>query len=168
MVQDQVNSINLFILGGISAFIAGVLSLVHLPDWLFYFRPDWLALVVVFWVLFFSERLSVGFGLVNGLFLDLILVKPLGLNAIGFIILAYLVGYWNSQIRALTLWQQCLFLVVLIAFCKLLIGLAAVLTTDFVFTRFYWYSALGNAAFWPLIFMILQEIKQSFLVSDQE
>ena len=168
MVHNRVDSVNLFFLAAITAFFAGVLSLVDLPDWLFYFRPDWLALVVIFWVLIFPERLSIGYGLINGLFLDLILVKPLGLNAVGFILLAYLVNYWSSQIRALTLWQQCLFLVVLIAVCKLLIGLAAIVTTDFVFTRFYWYSALGNLVFWPLMFMILHELKQVFLLRHRK
>ena len=163
MVQEKLNILHLYIVLLISTLIGGVLSLVDLPDWLFYFRPDWVALLVAFWVLSFPDKLSIFYGLISGIFLDLILVKPLGLNAIGFIILAYLVGYWSSQIRALTLWQQCLFLVVLLALCKLLIGLAAVFSTDFVFTRFYWYSALGNLIFWPLLSMILQEVKQTFL-----
>jgi len=152
MDQNKVNNLNFYIILLVCTLVGGVLNLVNLPDWLFYFRPDWVAL-------FF-------YGLLSGLFLDLILVKPLGLNAIGFVVLAYLVGYWSSQIRALTLWQQCLFLVILLAFCKLLIGLAAILTTDFVFTRFYWYSALGNFIFWPLLFMILQEVKQAFLTEQ--
>lgn len=164
MIQDKVNKLNLYIAVLLSMFIGGVLSLVDLPEWLFYFRPDWVALIVTFWILAFPDRLSIGFGLVSGIFLDFILVKPLGLNAMGFILLAYLVGHWSSQIRALTLWQQCVFLVVLFAVCKLLIGLIAVATTDFVFTRFYWYTALGNLVFWPLLFMILQEVKQAFLV----
>lgn len=164
MVQDKLNSLHLYITLLITTLIGGVLSLVDLPDWLFYFRPDWIALVVTFWVLSFPGKLSVFYGLLSGIFLDLILVKPLGLNALGFILLAYLIGYWSSQIRALTLWQQCLFLVILLSFCKLIIGIAAVISTDFVFTRFYWYSALGNLIFWPLLFMILQEVKQAFLV----
>jgi len=36
-----------------STVIAAVLTLVSLPEWVFYFRPDWLALVVVFWVMVF-------------------------------------------------------------------------------------------------------------------
>ena len=163
MVQDKLNTLHLYIALLISTLIGGILSLVDLPDWLFYFRPDWVALLVTFWVLSFPDKLSIFYGLISGLFLDLILVKPLGLNAMGFILLTYLVGYWSSQIRALTLWQQCLFLVVLLALCKLFIGLAAVLSTDFVFTRFYWYSALGNLIFWPLLFLIMQEVKQTFL-----
>lgn len=163
MNSNRINSFNLFVVLAISIMVAGVLSLVDLPDWLFYFRPDWIALVLIFWVLVLPERLSVGYGLISGLFLDLILVKPLGLNAIGFVLLAYLVSYWSSQIRALTLWQQCLFLVVLLAACKLVIGIIAVLATDFVFTHFYWYSAFGNMVFWPLLYMILQEVKQAFL-----
>ena len=167
-MPNQISSIRLSLILAMCTLVAGVLSLINLPDWLFYFRPDWLALVVIYWVLAFPERLAVGYGFFNGLFLDLILVKPLGLNALGFILLAYLVSHWTSQIRALSLWQQCVFLIVLLMFCKLIIGAAAVLTTDFVFTRFYFYSMIGNLLFWPVIYVILREIRLSFLIVDNE
>jgi len=141
---------------------------VNLPDWLFYFRPDWLALILIYWVLAFPERLAVGFGLLCGLYLDLILVKPLGLNALGFVLLAYLVSHWSSQIRALSLWQQCLFLGVLLSFCKLIIGFASIWIIDFVFTRFYWYSMVGNIIFWPIVYLVLREVRLSLLVNPDE
>lgn len=168
MIPNQINPVRFFLVLVSTACFAGVLNLIHLPDWVFYFRPDWLALVLIYWVLSFPERLSVAYGLFCGLFLDLILVKPLGLNAIGFILLAYLVSHWSSQIKALSLWQQCVFLVLLLSFCKLLIGLGAILATDFVFTRFYWYSMLGNIVFWPIVFMVLREIRQSILIPQRK
>ncbi|MGH1426831.1 MAG: rod shape-determining protein MreD [Arenicella sp.] len=168
MMPSQINPVRLGLILVVCTLFAGILSLINLPDWVFYFRPDWLALVVVYWVLAFPERLSVSYGFFNGLFLDLILVKPLGLNALGFVLLAYLINYWSSQIRALSLWQQCVFLVVLLSVCKLLIGIAAVITADFVFTWFYWYSMIGNFVFWPVVYVLLREIRQSFLAEQRK
>ena len=167
-MTGQINPFPFAVILLASCFIAGVLSLIVLPDWVFYFRPDWLALVVIYWVLAFPHKLAVGYGLICGLFLDLILVKPLGLNAVGFVILAYLVSHWSSQIRALSLWQQCLFLGVLLCFCKLVIGLMSILVTDFVFTQYYWYSMFGNIIFWPVVYIVLRAVRLTFLTPNEE
>jgi rod shape-determining protein MreD len=162
----SINPMRLFCVLCISSFFACALSLVELPEWLFYFRPDWLALVVVYWVLALPKHVSIGYGFLNGLFLDLMLVKPLGLNAIGFVLLAFFISRWFSQIRALPIWQQCLLLAFLISICKLLIGVAALITTEFVFTHYYWFSILGNVVFWPIVYVLLRHIRRTFLMLE--
>lgn len=164
-MADQIKTLPFYVILVLSAALAGVFSLIQLPEWLFYFRPDWLALVLIYWVLAFPERLAAGYGFICGLFLDLLLVKPLGLNALGFVVLAYLISHWSSQIRALTLWQQCLFLGMLLSLSKLIIGIASVMTTNFVFTQYYWFSMVGNIIFWPVIYLVLREIRRS-MISD--
>jgi len=140
-----------------STVIAAVLTLVSLPEWVFYFRPDWLALVVVFWVMVLPDKFSLGYGCINGLFLDLLLVKPFGLNAFGFVVLSYIVSIWSSQIKVLSLWQQSLFVSMLSLLFKLIEGSISVFVSGFVFTEYYWYSTLGNIIFWPAISIILSE-----------
>ena len=165
--MNTIHPLRLFIVLFLSSFVACVLSIVELPDWLFYFRPDWLALVVIYWILALPKHVSLIYGLLNGLFLDLMLVKPLGLNALGFVLIAYFTSHWFSQIRALSLWQQCLLLALLISICKLLIGFVALMTTEFVFTYYYWYSVIGNLLFWPIIFGVLRHVRHTFLATER-
>jgi len=156
-VKREFNLKLLLALAFASSVIAAILTLVSLPEWVFYFRPDWLALVVIFWVMVFPDKLSLGYGCINGLFLDLLLVKPFGLNALGFVILSYIASVWSSQIKVLSLWQQSLFVSVLILLFKLIEGTISVFILGFVFTEYYWYSVLGNIIFWPMISILLSE-----------
>lgn len=165
-MSAPIQPIRLLFVLSVCSFFACVLSLIELPDWLFYFRPDWLALVVIYWVLALPRYVSMTYGLLNGLLLDLILVKPLGLNAVGFVLLAYLVNSWFTQIRILPLWQQCFVLALLISICKLLIGVTALATTEFIFTYYYWYSMLGNIVFWPIVYGLLRRIRRSVLMGE--
>ena len=162
MIQDQINYKNFIAVLVCSTLLAAVLTLIRLPDWLFYFRPDWLALVVIYWVMVVPDRLSLAYGCLNGLFLDLLLVKPFGLNAIAFVMLSYVVAIWSSQIRVLSLWHQCLFVIVLIAVLKLIVGIIATFTTGFVFTGYYWLSAIGNLIFWPVITIGFSDFRSLF------
>lgn len=145
------------------SFIACILTLVDLADWLFYFRPDWLALVVVYWVIALPKHVNLVYGFMNGLLLDIILVKPIGFHAIGFLFLAYFAVKGFSQIRILVLWQQCLVVGLVIAFCKLITSLVAVVTIDFSFTPQFWYSIVGNMLFWPIIYGVLRYVRRYFL-----
>jgi len=156
-MEAKINYRNLLLLLLTVSIVAGVLTLVNLPEWLFYFRPDWLALLVVYWVMILPERLSLTYACLNGLFLDVLSIKPFGLNAIGFVLLAYFVASWSTQIRALSLWQQSLFVAVLILLMKLVVGGIAILTTDFVFTFNYFFSTISNMVFWLVIVILFRD-----------
>lgn len=168
MMQSQPSVKSFIVVLTCSSLFAAILTLVKLPDWLFYFRPDWIALVAIYWVLMTPDRVALGYGCLNGILLDLILVKPFGLHAIPFVILSYLVASWSSQIRVLSLWQQCLFIAVLILAMKALVGMIASFTTDFVFTGYYWLSTLGNLLFWPVITIVFRDLRQLFHRSDMK
>ena len=159
-MQNQIRTKPLLLALILSSLIAGVCMLISLPDWLFYFRPDWLALVVIYWIVKLPERVSIGYACINGLFLDLLLVKPFGVNAIAFVLVGYLAAKWSAQIRVLSLWQQCLFVSVLIMLLKLIVGMTSAIMADFVFTTYYWFSAVGNVVFWAVISILLRDMKR--------
>jgi len=146
----NVSVFNLFIILFISTFIAAVLTIVKLPTWLFYFRPDWLALVAVYWVLAMPERLGVIYGFILGLILDLLLFKLFGLNALGFAALAFIVSHYHQQLRIFGLWQQALLVAIIIGVMKLL-----------EFTWFYWYSLVGDVVVWPFIYILSRDVRRS-------
>lgn len=164
MNNEVKSAIRLLAVLGLCSFVACVLTLIDLADWLFYFRPDWLALVVVYWVIALPKHVNLVYGFMNGLLLDVILVKPIGFHAIGFLFIAYFSAKGFSQIRVLVLWQQCLVVGLIIAFCKLIISFVAVMTIDFAFTIQFWYSTLGNMLFWPIIYGVLRYVRRYFLM----
>jgi len=157
-MRDNFNTKAWLILLAITSLLASILTLVSLPEWVFHFRPDWLILIVVFWIIRLPEKVSLGYACFHGVLLDLLLVKPLGVNAIPFVLLAFVAGVWSSQIKVLSLWQQSLFISVLVLIFKLLVGITSIMSTDFVFTQYYWFSLVGNIVFWPVISIILFEV----------
>ncbi len=54
----------------LSLLIALVLTLLPLPPWAAPYRPDWVALALIYWCLALPERVSVGIGWSMGLLLD--------------------------------------------------------------------------------------------------
>lgn len=142
-------------------FVAAILTIVNLPGWLFYFRPDWIALLVVYWVLAIPNRVGVFYGMAHGLLLDLLLIKVFGLNALGMSLLAFVITRIYTQIRMFPIWQQAILVSLLIAIMKLLIGWVASWVSDFTFSRYYWYSTLGNIVIWPFLYIILRDIRRA-------
>jgi len=158
---NNVSIVKLLIILFISTFIAAVFTIVKLPTWLFYFRPDWLALVTVYWVLAMPERLGILYGFTLGLILDLLLFKLFGLNALGFAFLAFIVSYYHQQLRIFGLWQQALLVAILIAVMKLLVGWISGLSSEFEFAWFYWYSLVGDIVVWPFIYILSRDVRRS-------
>ena len=132
-----------------------------LPVWMFYFRPDWIALLVVYWVLALPNRLGVMFGFMHGLLLDLLLIKLLGLNALGLSILAFTVSRTYMQMRMFPIWQQALLVGILIAVMKLIVAWVATWVSDFQITQHYWYSIVADIVIWPFLYIILRDVRRS-------
>ena len=62
----------------LSFLTAFVLTLLPLPDWANAYRPDWVALVLIYWCLDLPHRIGPGVGWVAGLMLDITQASLLG------------------------------------------------------------------------------------------
>ena len=144
----------------ISVFAALVLTLVSLPDALYYFWPDWMLLVVIFWS--YSERDAFGPGhaLPMGILLDVLYVKTFGVLSLGFVLIAFIVNQTSHQLKAMTSWQQCFMVGLLAAIFKLLTGWLYGIVEDFSFTLPFWYSIIGSMVAWPFVTIILSGLRR--------
>ncbi|MGU9958294.1 MAG: rod shape-determining protein MreD [Arenicellales bacterium WSBS_2016_MAG_OTU3] len=136
------------------------LTAIPLPDWMLRFRPDWVALTLIYWCLAAPARVGVGYGWVAGLMLDAIQLGLLGKNALAKTVVAYLISQKYLRMRVFPMLQQ-----VLIVFLVLSIDLAVVTwiqsisqkaQADFV----YWTQTLASMMAWPLVFFILRAVKR--------
>src|SRR3569623_1665920 len=79
--------------GGIivtSFVIAFMLTIVPLPSWLSPLRPEWVAMVLIYWCIALPQRVSVGYGWLDGLFVDVLRGALLCQHALGIEVIAFL------------------------------------------------------------------------------
>ena len=139
--------------------IALFLSMVPLPlEWRWW-RPEFVALLAIYWATYSPDYFGVFYAWLFGLFLDVIELSPLGYHSVGLVVVAYVSHVAYQRIRGYTIWQQAAWVFVLIGiyqlFCNWVSGLMGkpVEGSDFLI------AALITASLWPLLVMNLRKIK---------
>ena len=69
--------------------IAYLLALVPFPEWAMNYRPEWVPMVLIYWVMALPYRIGIGSAWIVGLVLDILEGSILGLNAMALVIIAY-------------------------------------------------------------------------------
>ncbi len=147
----------------LSLVVAMLLGVVHLPEtwpsWLGWLRPNWLILVVFFWVVELPHRVGLIAIWCFGLLVDVLYADPLGLN--GFVLAAVTYVAWRffERLRMYSVLQQ--------AGLVFLLTLAAEVLRIFVVglgsERDWQWPVLVipvmSMIFWPLVFLILLRVR---------
>ncbi|RBP50922.1 rod shape-determining protein MreD [Arenicella xantha] len=154
------SSLGLFFGVAISTFIAFVLTIVQLPTWLFYFWPDWIALIIIYWSLVTPTRIGPLSAFIVGVLLEVLFVRTFGVLGLGLAILALLVNSAHQQLRVLSVWQQMVFVGLFVGIFKLVTGWLYGIVDDFAITKEYWYSILGGMLIWPFVYILLEEMRR--------
>lgn len=145
--------------------VALMLSQIPLPTFLEWWRPEFVALFVIYWILALPQRFGVGSAWILGFMLDSLKGSVLGINAIALTVIAFSTLLLHKRMRMYPLWQQAFVVFILIAFNQLI---------------FYWFQALSgttagslnfllpavvSAVLWPWVFVVLRSIRRTFKIS---
>ncbi|MBS99603.1 MAG: rod shape-determining protein MreD [Oceanospirillaceae bacterium] len=153
----------LIILG---TFIVGlVLSQIPMPDILTWARPEWVVLVLIYWVMALPERVSVGSAFILGLIMDLVRGSVMGLNALAMTIIAFLVLMLYKRMRMFPLWQQSALVLVLVGINQLLFHWMQGITGTTSDSLRFLLPAAVSALVWPWLFLLLRSIRRMFRIS---
>ena len=149
----------------LSFFLAYLLAIVPFPDWAMSYRPEWVAMVLIYWVMALPYRIGIGSAWFVGLILDILKGTVLGLNAIGLVIIAYVTLSLHLRFRMFSSIQQSGLVLVLIGLNLFLCHWLEVMTgytsaSDMMFIM----STLTSAVLWPSLFQILRHTRRSFEV----
>lgn len=145
--------------------IALWLSIIPLPDWARWARPEWVAMVMVYWVIALPHRIGIGTAFLTGLVLDLVEGSPLGENGFALAILAYLALILYQRMRMYTPWQQAGIVFVMIGLNQLLCHWVQTLTTRVTPTMLFLLPALISALLWPTVMLLLRKVRRQFAVA---
>ena len=161
-IKEKSNGVWVIVL---SFFLAYLLAIVPFPEWAMNYRPEWVPMVLIYWVMALPYRVGIGSAWCAGLILDILEGSVLGLNAIGLVIVAYVTSSIHLRFRMFSSIQQSGLVLVLIGinlFLSHWLEVIAGYTTasDMMFIM----GALTSAVLWPALFQLLRQIRRGFEV----
>lgn len=146
----------------LSIFAALVLTAVPLPDLVSPWRPEWTAMVLVYWCLALPERIGIGWCWFVGCLQDVLLGMTLGAHGMAFAVAAFLTIRLYQRLRVFPVWQQALAVLVLLLLIRLILfGINGVLGRPSPGWA-YWQPALTSMAVWPLFFVLLRGARRRY------
>ncbi|NKN32628.1 rod shape-determining protein MreD [Marichromatium bheemlicum] len=143
---------------GLSLLTAFCLTILPMPVEFEALRPQWVALVVVFWSLHTPERAGVFSAFGAGLALDVVSGTLLGQHALTLSLLAYLVVELHQRIRIFPMWQQTLFVWVLLLAERLLTLWVLGATGQPMPGLSYWLPTFLGLILWPWLSALLGDL----------
>ncbi|MEX0374100.1 rod shape-determining protein MreD [Spiribacter pallidus] len=145
--------------------LALVLSILPLPAGWQVWRPEWSALVLIYWALALPERVGVGVAWTVGLLQDVLQATPLGAHALAYAVAAYLTIQLYQRIRNVPIWQQALTVLVLMLLIRLILLVSRGLLAEPVNDWRFWLPAVTGTLIWPLVFAVLRFLRRYYRVS---
>ena len=148
----------------LSFLLAFMLTAMPLPEWATVWRPAWVALVLIYWVMALPNRVGIGVAWLLGLMIDVLQGTMLGLNAMGYALLAFIIIKSYLRIRVYSLIQQSIIIGFIISFYLLLVLWVRSLTETPDINGLYWMPVLTSMFLWPWLFIVLRDVRRKFNV----
>lgn len=145
--------------------IAALLLVMPLPDSMEYYRPEWVALVVIYWAMALPHRFGLISAWVLGFFVDVLEGSLLGLNGLVLSLVTYMALSLYQRLRMFTMLQQASTIFILVGLHQLVsFWVLTVSNQNTSPNLMFLISALTSAIIWPLVFYSLRYLRRSFRV----
>ncbi len=148
----------------LSISLVAALFLYSLPlhSGLVYWRPPFVLLITVYWLLILPQHLGIAFVWLIGLLLDLLYGNVIGQNALAMSVTAYLLKTQEYRLRHLTMPFQCLAAIIIVMIFQTIWISTRLISEDIVLSWQVFYPALSSALAWPVLAGMLYKLQQLF------
>jgi rod shape-determining protein MreD len=119
-------------------------------------RPDFLALVILYWCIQEPRYMGVGIAWMLGLVMDVADATVFGQHALAYAVLAYAAEYFRRRVLRFPLWQQAPQVAALLLVCAALVLLVRFVGGAAVPSWTYFVPSFVGALLWPLLSTLLQ------------
>jgi rod shape-determining protein MreD len=145
--------------------VALLLAVMPLPAWAHSFRPQWPLLVLIYWAMALPQRVGIGYAWVLGIAVDLLTSSLLGMHAMIYAIIVFIIIQLHRQIRVFPLWQQAIGIFMLLLLEYLLKIWLLGFTKQVPTGESLWISPVISMLLWPWIYIILRDLRRRFNIS---
>jgi len=136
-----------------------MLMVMPLPDWALPFRPDWVALTLIYWAMMLPRTWSVGSAWMVGIVLDVAQGTILGQHALALCFIVFMTVRFHLLMRVFPLQQLTATVFAILALYQFILfwingiaGIDAPLVS-------YWGPVISGTLFWPFVFLLLSGVR---------
>lgn len=144
----------------VSIVVALMLAIAPLPGWAEPYRPNWVALTLIYWTMTLPQNYSVGTAWIVGLVLDVAQGTLLGQHALALGLIVYITVKFHLQLRQFPLLQLSATVFALLALQQFILfwinGVVGVNSP----AETYWGPVISGTLIWPILVMVLAGIYQ--------
>ncbi|KUM53958.1 MULTISPECIES: rod shape-determining protein MreD [Rheinheimera] len=148
----------------LSLFVALILTVMPMPQLVKLARPDWVLLVLMYWTMALPQRISVGTAFFSGFIVDVLVGTVLGVNALAFSVVIFIVAQHHLKIRNFSIVQQSLLLGLLLALYQLLLFWLSHFLTGVYFMPQYLWPVVTGMLVWPWLFWLLRRYRRQLKI----
>lgn len=148
----------------LSIFVALLLTVMPMPQAVKLARPDWTLLVLMYWTLALPQRINIGVAFFSGFIVDVLVGTVLGVNALAFSVVIFVVAQHHLKIRNFSVIQQSLLLGMLLALYQLLLFWLSHFLTGVYFLPEYLWPVLTGMLAWPWLFWLLRRYRRQLKI----
>ena len=143
----------------VSVVAALLLGLLPLPPWMQPFRPYWLALVLVYWLIEAPDRAGIGFAFLLGVVADLAFGTLLGEQALRLTVMAFIVQRFRAQLRFFPLSQQALAVAGLLLNDRVVGAVVHMALGEPQLPASFWWAPLLGMLLWAPVYLLLDRLR---------
>ncbi|MDH3350345.1 MAG: rod shape-determining protein MreD [Gammaproteobacteria bacterium] len=143
----------------LSIVFALMLMVVPMPDWAAAFRPDWVALTLIYWAMILPRTWSVGSAWIIGMVLDVAQGTILGQHALALCFIVFITIRFHLLMRVFPMQQLAATVFAILALYQfLLFWINGVAGVD-VPAVGYWGPVITGTLVWPFVLIVLRGIR---------
>lgn len=151
-----------FKVASLTIFVAFMLAIMPLPDWAIEYRPDWVTLIMIYWAMASPAKTGVTMAWLAGLMLDVSHGAILGQNALGLVLVIYIVHIQHQRLRVASLVQQAIFIFFLLLLKQLIVLWVSGIVGHAPHTWLFFMPCVTGALLWPWIYIIVRDLRRKF------
>ena len=129
------------------------------------FSPDWIQLVLIYWLLAAPSAIGLISSWLIGLIADVTLGSTLGMHALTYAGISFIIMKSYKFLRYLTVYQQAIIIfIIFILKYTILLWIDRLLDINDYTLSIYW-TPLMSAILWPIVFYILRFIRRRYYIA---
>lgn len=143
----------------VTIILAIMLAVMPLPDWADPFRPDWVALTLVYWAMMLPRTWSVGSAWLVGIVLDVAQGTILGQHALALCFIVFITVRFHLLMRVFPMQQlTATVFAILTLYQFILFWINGVAGIDVPIVD-YWGPVISSTILWPFVMALLSSVR---------